>query len=374
MNIAEEWVKAPETTDRFLVLEPDFQSYFGFLHDVKPIPLASGKLAIPLAFAVRAKAVALGEVESFDAATRQGRIKIDGVSFALKDNRDPGLRHRYPLEERLGEPIAFHFYPTIADFSAEAPRDNQTFPFEKIRITGGVFRDSWRPPNLVDAIGRLVHVWKGGFELWVWSGRLGHHVRVPFAGEGPRPEDIGGYVWACGRFEGPSNLIRLSAWRLLPLMTATELGLPPRLEDELRPKRAEKRHPDRAPEAPKTAAAAPVAIPTAPAEKTAARPNAVPGRLELTIKINELPKVVRATPTGWKEFEVLLDDGRAVALSFRPKNFKKLEDAAAKFPSWVAAISGKLGPMTERGFALSDPNVMVFERKPKGLKESSASS
>ena len=39
---------------------------------------------------------------------------------------------------------------------------------------------------------------------------------------------------------------------------------------------------------------------------------------------------------------------------------------------WVAAIAGKLGEMTEGGFELAQPNIQVFERKPKPPKEPKA--
>jgi len=45
--------------------------------------------------------------------------------------------------------------------------------------------------------------------------------------------------------------------------------------------------------------------------------------------------------------------------------FKKLEDAQANFPMWVAAIAGKLGNPTENGFVLDEPNIQVFEKMPK---------
>ena len=96
---------------------------------------------------------------------------------------------------------------------------------------------------------------------------------------------------------------------------------------------------------------------------------ATEGKLELTIKINEFPSDVTTAENGWKSFD--LDcDGRIFSVSFRPKVFKKLEDAQANFPMWVAAIAGKLGEATEKGFILADPNIQVFEKKPKEPKPS----
>ena len=47
--------------------------------------------------------------------------------------------------------------------------------------------------------------------------------------------------------------------------------------------------------------------------------------------------------------------------------FKKFEDAQANYPQWVAAIAGKLGNPTENGFVLDEPNIQVFEKKPKDV-------
>jgi hypothetical protein len=89
-----------------------------------------------------------------------------------------------------------------------------------------------------------------------------------------------------------------------------------------------------------------------------------PGKLELVVKINEMPVEVTTAQNGWKEFR--LDcGGREVLVILRLKIFAKLQEAAAKYPLWVAAISGQMGQATERGFILAEPNVQVFERKPK---------
>jgi hypothetical protein len=94
---------------------------------------------------------------------------------------------------------------------------------------------------------------------------------------------------------------------------------------------------------------------------------AIQGKLDLTIKINELPTDISVDKNGWKTFE--LDcDGRIFSVTVKPKVFKKLEDAQANFPMWVAAIGGKLGEATETGFVLLEPNIQVFEKKPKETK------
>ncbi len=90
---------------------------------------------------------------------------------------------------------------------------------------------------------------------------------------------------------------------------------------------------------------------------------AVNGKLELTIKINELPNAA-TIENGWKSFEIDCD-GQIVSVTVKPKIWKKLEDAQTNFPMWVAAIAGKMGQSTEKGFVLSEANVQVFEKKPK---------
>ena len=87
------------------------------------------------------------------------------------------------------------------------------------------------------------------------------------------------------------------------------------------------------------------------------------GKLELTIKISELPEVT-TVENGLQHFE--LDcNGRVFSVTVKPKVWKKLADAQANFPMWVAAIAGQLGTMTENGFILEQPNIQVFEKKPK---------
>jgi hypothetical protein len=93
----------------------------------------------------------------------------------------------------------------------------------------------------------------------------------------------------------------------------------------------------------------------------------IPGKLELTIKINEFPSDIKTTEKGWKSF-ALDCDGRIFTVSVRPKVFKKLEDAQANYPMWVAAIAGGLGETTENGFILESANIQVFEKKPKEPK------
>lgn len=92
----------------------------------------------------------------------------------------------------------------------------------------------------------------------------------------------------------------------------------------------------------------------------------VQGKLELTIKISELPEA-KTVENSWKQFEIDCD-GKIVSITVKPKIWKKLEEAQANYPMWVAAIAGKQGRATKTGFVLDEPNIQVFERKPKEPK------
>jgi hypothetical protein len=87
------------------------------------------------------------------------------------------------------------------------------------------------------------------------------------------------------------------------------------------------------------------------------------GKLEITIKISELPEV-KTVENGLQHFE--LDcNGRIFSVTVKPKMWKKLTDAQANWTMWVGAIAGQLGAMTSEGFILDQPNIQVFEKKPK---------
>ena len=93
-----------------------------------------------------------------------------------------------------------------------------------------------------------------------------------------------------------------------------------------------------------------------------------PGKLEVMIKINEVPADVTTNKNGWKEFK--LDcGGRVVSVSLRPRMWNKIEEASKLWPMWLAAISGGMGQSVGTGFVLHEPAVQVFERKPPAPKE-----
>jgi hypothetical protein len=95
------------------------------------------------------------------------------------------------------------------------------------------------------------------------------------------------------------------------------------------------------------------------------------GKLELTIKINELPQA-KTLQNGWQSFELDCAD-RIVSVSVKPKVWKKLTEAQANFPMCVEAIaplaprviSGQMGKATADAFELEQSSIQVFEKKPK---------
>jgi len=89
----------------------------------------------------------------------------------------------------------------------------------------------------------------------------------------------------------------------------------------------------------------------------------VPGKLEVTLKINKLPEDVVTNKNGWKVFKVDGGGGRVVEVALRPRMWTKLEEANTNFPMWVAAITGQMGTSNGQGFALTEPALQVFERK-----------
>ncbi|MEA1052479.1 ProQ/FinO family protein [Lamprobacter modestohalophilus] len=113
-------------------------------------------------------------------------------------------------------------------------------------------------------------------------------------------------------------------------------------------------------------ATAPASAPTFPKDAPLTEDAIVPGRLELTLKFNQLPKAVQIKD-GMK-IGIQTDNALVVA-TLRPKAWKKLTKANSDWPQWVAALSGTLGAQvpTDQGPAiiLQEPNLQVFEKKPK---------
>ncbi len=91
------------------------------------------------------------------------------------------------------------------------------------------------------------------------------------------------------------------------------------------------------------------------------------GRLEISIKISELP-TPRTVQNGWQQFDINCD-GIIFTLKVKPKAWNKLSSAAESYPMWVAAITGKIGAKTGKGFMVESPGIQVFEKKPRESPE-----
>ena len=67
------------------------------------------------------------------------------------------------------------------------------------------------------------------------------------------------------------------------------------------------------------------------------------GKLEVNIKISELPNWVETIKRGWHRF-CINADGQIVQMVVRPRVWNKLLQANKEYPMWVANITGKMGP------------------------------
>jgi hypothetical protein len=111
---------------------------------------------------------------------------------------------------------------------------------------------------------------------------------------------------------------------------------------------------------PEPAATQPVP-PVLPLTAKEIRAMATPAKIQVTCKLNEVPKHRELTD---KRVEFFLKDGesdRIFTIRMKPKIFKKLTEHG--FTDWVAAITGEIGPATETGFELVNAAIQVFEKK-----------
>lgn len=107
-----------------------------------------------------------------------------------------------------------------------------------------------------------------------------------------------------------------------------------------------------------------------PAADPVADINPTTGKMEVVVKLNQLPDDVRTVDKGWKEF-VVNTGSVIVTITVKPKMFAALEQAQQTYPLWIAAISGQMGTLTATGFRLESPALKVFERKPKDSEQPS---
>jgi len=85
------------------------------------------------------------------------------------------------------------------------------------------------------------------------------------------------------------------------------------------------------------------------------------GKLEVNIKISELPNWVETIKRGWQRF-CINADGQIVQMVVRPRVWNKLLQANQEYQMWVANITGKMGPRIKDGFVLLEPAIQVYEK------------
>ena len=88
------------------------------------------------------------------------------------------------------------------------------------------------------------------------------------------------------------------------------------------------------------------------------------GKMEVCVKISELPADSKTLRNGWEEF-IIDANGQMVKITIRPRTWKKLQTALHEFPMWVAHIRGKRGNHIKSGFELLTPGMQIFEKQPK---------
>ena len=90
---------------------------------------------------------------------------------------------------------------------------------------------------------------------------------------------------------------------------------------------------------------------------------AIPGKLDVTLKIHQLPQAQPAT--AQTVLFAVQAEGQTVVVELKNKMWNSLKTAAETYPQWVAAITGQMGEAVAGGFRLVNPAVQVFEKKPK---------
>ena len=90
---------------------------------------------------------------------------------------------------------------------------------------------------------------------------------------------------------------------------------------------------------------------------------AVPGQLDVTLKINQRPQAQPAT--AQTVVFAVQAEGPTVVVELKNKMWNSLKTAAETDPQWVAAITGQMGEAVAGGFRLVNPAVQVFEKKAK---------
>ena len=87
-------------------------------------------------------------------------------------------------------------------------------------------------------------------------------------------------------------------------------------------------------------------------------------RAEITLKFNTIPKV-REAANKRVEFDLATDKGVVFTVNIKAKSWRSALKKMEEMDDWIAAVKGKLGQPSERGFFLTEAGLQVFEISPK---------
>lgn len=111
-------------------------------------------------------------------------------------------------------------------------------------------------------------------------------------------------------------------------------------------------------------AAKPFSAPPARPVKVVETRKDVEGKIEVTLKLNQLPKWVYRGKNDEHKFFVN-GGGYIFEVRCRPRTWQKLLQAQQDYPAWTAAITGQLGERIKQGFRLMNASVQIYESKVK---------
>ncbi|MCK5537250.1 MAG: hypothetical protein KAH84_05120 [Thiomargarita sp.] len=86
------------------------------------------------------------------------------------------------------------------------------------------------------------------------------------------------------------------------------------------------------------------------------------GKLEINIKIEQLPNWVETVKNGWKQLYLNVE-GNIVRIKVRPKTWVRLLAADKDYEKWIASINGKMGQRIKNGFELIEPAIQIYQQQ-----------
>jgi hypothetical protein len=98
--------------------------------------------------------------------------------------------------------------------------------------------------------------------------------------------------------------------------------------------------------------------------KSAPQEKDVEGKIEVTLKLNQLPNWVYRGKNDEHQFHVN-GGGYIFEVRVRPRTWQKLLQAQQDYPAWTAAITGQLGERIKKGFRLRNASIQIYESQVK---------